>query len=207
MSTVPTQRLTPAEYLARERAAEFKSEFYKGEMFAMAGANNRHVRICVNLIVRLEGLLRDSGCQVFNSDMRVKVSRSIFYTYPDVTIACGPQFEDETQDVLLNPCVIIEVLSKSTERRDRGWKFHNYWNIPSLVDYVLVSQDRPLVEQFVHREDGNWLLRHFEGLDETLGFAAVDCSILLRDIYREIAFGPDDDRPVLVEATNPSSGS
>src|SRR5947199_9772162 len=121
MSSVPTKLLTPAEYLARERAAEFKSEFYKGEMFAMSGANRRHVRICVNLTRRLDERLEGSACEAFTSDMRVKVTATGLYTYPDASIACGgAQFEDAEVDVLLNPKVIFEVLSKSTERRDRG---------------------------------------------------------------------------------------
>src|SRR5262249_14000481 len=140
MSSVPTKLLTPAEYLARERAAAFKSEFYKGEMFAMAGANRRHNLICSAFVAAAVPLLRPHGCNVFGSDMRVRVADTNFYTYPDVSIACGKiEYEDDELDVLLNPCVIVEVLSKSTERRDRGWKFQKYWNIPTLVDYILIS--------------------------------------------------------------------
>jgi Uma2 family endonuclease len=202
MSTAPSRLLTPAEYLARERAAEYKSEYYRGEMFAMSGANSRHVRICVNLVAWLHEKLRNSSCQVFNSDMRVKVTASGLYTYPDASVACGQvQFEDTKQDVLLNPRAIFEVLSKSTERRDRGCKFQNYWNIPSLEEYVLISQNKALVEQFVRKSDGNWSFRHYEGLSDSLQLAAVNCSIPLSELYRDAEFAPEDDEPPTVEST------
>lgn len=194
MSTVPTKLLTPAEYLARERAAEFKSEFYRGEMFAMSGANQRHVRICVNLTGCLNDGLRNSACEVFNSDMRVKVTPSGLYTYPDASIACRDlQFEDAKKDILLNPRVIFEVLSKSAERRDRGWKFDHYCKLPSLIEYVLVSQEQALVEHFIRQPDGNWILERIKDLDASLQLAVAEVSLPLGEIYRGVEFGPEED--------------
>jgi Uma2 family endonuclease len=139
MSTAANKRYTPEEYLALERAAPFKSEYLGGEIFAMAGTSKEHVRIARNLIAALHDQLRNSPCEVFGSDLRVKVSRTGLYTYPDVTIACADlEFEDERVDTLLNPRVIFEILSDSTEAYVRGKKFHHYRQIPSLMEYVLV---------------------------------------------------------------------
>lgn len=194
MSTVPKMLLSPQEYLVRERAAESRCEFYKGEMFAMAGATERHNLIAGNLYAALKTQLRPHGCRAFILDMKVRIPRTGLYTYPDVAVACGDiQYEDEHRDVLLNPRVIVEVLSKSTETRDRGWKFQNYWNIPTLVDYVLVSQDKPLVEQFVRKTDDIWTFRRYHGLEATLELAAVTCPLSLRDIYLDVAFDLEDE--------------
>ncbi|MDX1944267.1 MAG: Uma2 family endonuclease [Pirellulaceae bacterium] len=195
MSTAPLpkrKRVTPVEYLAIERAAEFKSELIDGEMVAMAGGTRRHSRIAVNLVSQLDEHFRGSPREVFNSDMRVKVSSSGLYTYPDVSVACAPiEFEDANEDTLLNPRILIEVLSKSTENRDRGWKFEHYFDLPSVMDYVLVSQDRPFVEHFVRRADGRRMFEFVKGIEETLQLAAVDCSLALKDIYRGVQFGPE----------------
>jgi Uma2 family endonuclease len=196
MSSAPSKLLPPDEYLARERAAGFKSEFYRGEMFAMAGANRRHVRICLNLTSRLDEQLRGTMCEVFNSDMRVKVSPTGLNTYPDISIACGEiQFEGDAEDVLLNPCVIFEVLSQSTEQRDRGWKFDQYTRLHSLVEYVLVSQEKPLVERFLRQPDGNWLLERLTDLQSELRLASAKIELPLHEIYSGIDFGPEEAVP------------
>lgn len=198
MSTVSkTQKLcTPDEYLALERTANHKSEFYKGRIFAMAGANERHNLIAGNLHAFLRSQLRSHGCKPYIADMKVLVPDTGLYTYPDVSVACGEiRFRDERNDILLNPCVLIEVLSKSTETRDRGWKFQNYWNIPSLVDYVLVSQDTPLVEQFIRKTDDIWTFRRYSGLDAFLELNAVACRVPLREIYLDVSFGAEDEQP------------
>jgi Uma2 family endonuclease len=215
MSTAPTpeRRITPEEYLAIERAAKFKSEYFNGRMYplhpdepgdltrdgisAMAGGTRRHNRICVNPTSHLSTAFRGSPCEVFNSDMRVRVASAGLFTYPDLSAACGNiEFSDETEDVLLNPCVLVEVVSRSTEHRDRGWKFHNYFSIGSLVDYLLVSQDKPFVEHFVRRADGTRMFEFVEGLDATLQLAAVDVAIPLREIYLGVEFGPEEgDKP------------
>jgi len=193
MSTASNPFLTPTEYLARERAGEIKSEFYRGEMFAMAGANARHNLICGNLLAGFQPQARSFGCKVFGSDMRVKVADTGLYTYPDLSIACGDvHYEDEQQDVLLNPCVIFEVLSKSTERRDRGWKFDRYCELQSLVDYVLVAQDKSLVEHFIQRPNGNWFLERLKGFDAILKLEAVNCYLSLGQIYLDVEIGPEE---------------
>ncbi len=134
--------LSPQEYLALERQAETKSEYYAGEVFAMAGASRRHVKIMVNTVVSLAAQLKERSCEVFTSDMRVKVSATGLYTYPDVAVVCGkPRFDDDQEDILLNPTVIIEVLSKSTEAYDRGEKFALYRALESMTDYLLIAQD------------------------------------------------------------------
>jgi len=179
--------------LARERVAEFRSEFFAGEMFAMAGANRRHSLICSNLVSQLRPGLRPTGCEVHGSDMRVKVSQTGLYTYPDASVACGQiEFEDETEDVLLNPLVIFEVLSKSTERRDRGWKFVQYRKIPSLREYVLIAQDRPFIERFTRPTGGKFELDEVEGLDALLRLSIAPLTLSLRDIYLDVLFGDEE---------------
>jgi Uma2 family endonuclease len=197
MSGVPKRLLTTAEYLAKERAADVKSEFFAGEMFAMAGTTRRHSLICSNLIATLRPLLRTHGCEVHGSDLRVKVSSTGLYTYPDAIIACGDiQLEDEHQDTLLNPRVIFEVLSKSTERRDRGWMFMQYRRLPSLLDYVLVTQDRPFFERFSRPPGGRFELDEADGLHTTMMLTAVAVALPLRDVYLDVSFG--DENPLSI---------
>ena len=192
MSTVPKKRYTPAEYLARERAAEFRSEFFNGEMFAMAGASRQHCRIGVNLLTRIDEQLRDTPCEVFGSDMRVKVSPTGLHTYPDATIAYGElKFEDQVVDTLLNPQVIFEVLSESTEAYDRGKKFDHYRQVDSLREYVLVSQTEPLIERYVRQSDGSWRLSVFKGLEAVLELEGVACRLRLADVYDRVTFEPE----------------
>ena len=194
MSTVPKRLLTPAEYLAHERAADFKSEFFAGEIFAMAGASRRHSLICSNLVSLLRPKLRPFGCEVHGSDMRIKVSPTGLYTYADASVACGQiQFEDGHEDVLLNPSVIFEVLSKSTERRDRGWKFMQYRKIASLQEYILVAQDRPYVERFARPSGGRFELDEVDGLDKVLQLSVGALQLPLRDIYLDVLLGDQDD--------------
>ncbi|MFO0811548.1 MAG: Uma2 family endonuclease [Gemmataceae bacterium] len=188
MSAVPKRLLTPQEYLAQERQAEFKSEYYRGETFAMAGASEEHSLAKDNLAAEVKRQLR-GRCKVVTSDMRVKVSTTGLYTYPDIVIYCGQaEFEDADIDTLLNPTVIVEVLSTSTAAYDRGEKFAQYRQIPSLQEYVLVAQDKPLVERFVRQADGQWLLSEFRGPDATLEFASVPARVLLAEIYRDVTF-------------------
>ncbi len=191
MSAAPKMRLTPEQYLAIERKAEFKSEFYDGEMFAMAVASMEHNSLKDNLIVQIGSRLWGGRCRTFSSDMRVKVSRTGLYTYPDIVIVCGkPEVEDDVMDTLLNPQVVIEVLSDSTQKYDRGKKFRHYKQIASFREYVLVSQDEPVVEQFVREPDGKWSQATVEGLDGEFAFASVPVRVPLRDIYAGVAF-PD----------------
>ncbi len=176
--------LTPEEYLAIERAAEYKSEYYGGEMFALAGASRRHNLVTLNIGAELRARLRGKPCISFANDMRVKVDRIGKYTYPDVVVACGePRFESSDQDTLLNPVVIVEVLSESTEAYDRGQKFEHYRGIESLREYLLVAQDRYRVEQYLRQDDGRWIFTEISGADSTLVLSSIGCEIPLNEIY------------------------
>jgi Uma2 family endonuclease len=187
MSTAPTRRLTPQEYLAQERLAEFRSEYLRGEVFGMAGASYEHTRIKDNLARKAGNQLENGPCRVLTSDMRVKVDATGLYTYPDIAIVCDePQFEDDKFDTLLNPRAIVEVLSDSTEKYDRGAKFGHYRHVPSLQEYILVAQDRPLVERYVRQPNGSWLLTVFDQPSHVFSFTSIPVQIPLTEIYRDV---------------------
>ena len=189
MSTMPTPRLTPEEYLEIERKAEFKSEYYDGEMFAMSGARRAHNLIAVNVSSGLHVQLRRRSCEVYPSDMRVRVSATGLYTYPDVVVVCGkPQFAEYEMDNLVNPTVLVEVLSPSTEAYDRGRKFEHYRKIESLRQYLLVASDRVSVELFTRQSDGQWLLSSAAGLEEELVLESIECRLRVGDIYEKVEF-------------------
>jgi Uma2 family endonuclease len=188
MSSQHATFLTPEEYLELERRAEFRSEYYKGEMFAMAGAGRRHVLIVTNLVSALSQKLRKRPCEVYSTDMRLRVSPSGLYTYPDVLVACGePQFSDDRQDTLLNPVLIVEVLSDSTQDYDRGRKFEHYRTLPSLVEYLTVTQDRTHVEHW-SRPDNLWQLAEYASLTETIHLASIDTVLPLAEVYDKVDF-------------------
>lgn len=189
MSAVPKRRLTAAEYLAAERRAEFKSEFIDGDIFAMAGASREHNRVKENLVGELFARLKGGPSQTYSSDQRVLVETTGLYTYPDLIILCGPgAYDPADRDTLTNPMALIEVLSPSTERYDRGTKFRSYQQIPNLIEYILVAQDEPVCERYVRQADGSWALVSFVGLTSTLAFTSVPASISLADVYAGVAF-------------------
>jgi Uma2 family endonuclease len=178
--------------LAIERKAEYKSEFFRGEMFAMAGASREHTLVAGNMLTALNNQLSGRDCEVYGNDMRVKVSPTGLYTYPDVSVVCGkPQFEDASVDTLLNPKVIVEVLSESTEGYDRGKKFEHYRNVSSLAEYVLIAQDTPHVEVHTRQSDGRWLMWETNDLAHVARLQSIDCSLKLSDIYARVVPGPD----------------
>jgi len=176
---------TEAEYLARERAAEAKSELVHGEIFAMAGGKPRHNALAWNIgaAIRARLMAGKSPCVGFNSDQRVHVEATGLYTYPDVTISCGPRFHPEHTDTLLNPTVIVEVLSRSTEAYDRGAKFAHYQSSPGFAEYVLVSQNERRIEHYRRIESGQWLLTVLQGDEAVLELPVLGCSIPLGEIY------------------------
>jgi Uma2 family endonuclease len=177
---------TPAEYLARERLAETKSEYRSGEIVAMTGVSRAHNLITGNLFGELRQQLRSRGCETYMSDVRVRVSKTGLYTYPDIAIACEPiQFEDDQVDTLLNPVVVIEVLSPSTEAYDRGEKFTHYRRLDSLQEYLLVSQHTMRVERYVRRGE-QWILTEVSAPDDVLEIGAIGCSIRLGDVYHRV---------------------
>jgi len=187
MSLQPKPRLTPEEYLALERKAEYKSEYLAGEMFAMAGASERHVSIVANVMYLLVGQLKGRPCKAYASDMRVRVSPTGLYTYPDVVVVCGqPQFADEQQDTLLNPTLLVEVLSESTKDYDRGEKFEHYRTLASLSEYVLIAQDKYHIEHFVRQPDNRWLLSETNRLEDTIHLSSIACDLALAEVYDKV---------------------
>lgn len=184
MATNPVTRLTAEEYLRIERAAEFKSEFIDGEMFLMAGASMNHCILQRNLAFELHAALRGSGCQYFGSDLRVRVT-SRMYAYPDISIVCGdPQLADSNLDILVNPSVIIEITSPSTEGFDRGVKWSRYRTIVSLREYILLSQHTARVEQYTRQDSSTWLFR--ENHEGDLRLESIGVAIPLERIYEGV---------------------
>ena len=180
MSTQPQPFLSQEQYLEIERKADRKSEYFAGQMFAMAGSSREHVRISVNCLIALSS--RSKGSEIYSSDMRVLTGVSGLYTYPDVSVACdSPKFEDAHLDTLLNPVLIIEVLSPSTEAYDRGKKFELYRGIVSLRHYLLIAQDRYHVDHFLRQPDDTWLLHSLSGLDDVVHLD--DFTLPLGEVY------------------------
>ena len=193
MSALPEPYLAPEEYLAIERKAAYKSEYSDGEMYAMSGASREHNRITVNLVRVIGNQLRGSSCEPFSADMRVRIPFPRRYVYPDLVVACGEaEFEDDELDVLLNPVLIIEVLSPSTENYDRGTKLGWYRRISSLREYVLVSQDSPHIERFVKRDEG-WVLTDTDGIEAVVRLESIGCQLALADIYDRVVFPASED--------------
>lgn len=177
----------PEEYLELERGSEVRHEYIDGELYEMAGANKPHNRISVNVVRLLDNQLLERDCNIYGSDMRVKITSTGKYTYPDVVAVCGEEiFEDETEDSLLNPMLIVEVLSKSTEAYDRGAKFEYYQTIKSFREYVLITQEPFRVEQFVRKEKNVWTYFEFRKSDDTVKLNSIDCELVLKDIYHKI---------------------
>jgi Uma2 family endonuclease len=198
MSAIPKVYLTPGEYLTFERQSDVKHEYFRGEVFAMSGASQKHVTIFMNMSHLLVGQLKGRSCRTFGADMRVKVSPTGLFTYPDLVVVCGrPRFEDKELDTLLNPTVIIEILSKSTEAYDRGEKFAQYRTLDTLTDYLLVSQDKPRIERYVRQADGGWLLTESSGLDAVMPIASIQCQLPLAEVYDRVEFDEAQPAPKL----------
>jgi Uma2 family endonuclease len=192
MSSVPKTLLTPEEYLHKDRQADFKSEFFRGEMFAMAGASAKHNLIVSNAIVTLGSQLKNRPCRVYPSDLRLQIQATGLFTYPDLSIVCGePQFEYDQGDVLINPDVIVEVLSESTEAYDRGKKFEHYRQIPSLKQYVLIAQDRHSVEVFTRTGTDEWTLRAEQSASASVDLTSIECSLPLSEVYDKVELEAD----------------
>ena len=188
MASNPRSELTEEQYLAIERTSEVRSEFLDGEMFAMSDGTMNHARLQTNILVEVSIGLRGSPCEAFGPDFRIKVSSRI-YTYPDVSVVCGEPLV-AGDDNLLNPVVIFEVLSPSTEKHDRGLKFQHYRTIDSLKDYILVHQDQVRIEQYTHRLDHTWTLRDYQVQEEHLEIDSISVSIPLDRIYERIKVTP-----------------
>ena len=187
MSVHPRPRLSPEEYLTIERQSEYRSEYFDGEIIATTGSSRKHNLIVANLTRDLTQQLKGKPCELYPNDMRVQVPSSRLYTYPDVVIVCGePQFEDEYVDTLLNPTLIIEALSESTESYDRGKKFGYYRTVATLSEYLLIAQDEYKVEQYVKQVDGRWLFSEASSLDATVELGSIQCLLALKEVYDRV---------------------
>ena len=187
MSSLAAETLfTPEEYIASERKAMVKSEYLKGQIIAMSGASLAHTRITLDIATELNIQLRGGDCEVITNDMRVKTGPKGAYFYPDVVAFCGdPQFEDNVFDTLLNPILVIEVLSSSTEVYDKGEKFSHYQELASLREYILVSQDRVRVEQYRLLKT-QWVETEYQRYEDVLPLVSIGCELPLQDIYRRV---------------------
>jgi Uma2 family endonuclease len=200
MSAHSQPRLTPEQYLELERAAQdVRGEYYNGRMYAILGGTHPHAVVIGNLASELGNALQKGPCVVTTSDMRVRVIKTGLYTYPDIVVVCDPpQYGDGRHDTVLNPTLIVEVLSPSTEAYDRGFKFAHYRALDSLQEYALVSQSEPRVEIFRRQSSGDWLLSEAAGMEAVCRFDSVNCSIAVKDVYDKVTLGGEaaiSDRP------------
>jgi Uma2 family endonuclease len=187
---VDDRTVTFAEYLAQERASPTKHEFVNGHVYAMAGATVEHDTICSNVIEELRNQLRDRPCRVFTPDMRVRVRQTGTSTYPDVSVVCGKVERDADDDcAIINPIVLVEVLSPSSESYDRREKFAHYRHLPSLQEYVLIAQDERRVECYRRNDDGSWTMREARG-EGAVELASIGCRLELDEVYRKVFEGP-----------------
>ena len=183
--------LTAAEYLAIERIANYRSEYFRGEMFAMAGGSARHSRIKTNILSQLNVRLKGQPCTTYDSDLRIKCPTGL-YTYPDASVICGTlEFDDKQNDTVLNPTLLVEVLSNSTEAYDRGKKFDNYRTIPSLREFVLVSQNEPMVHRFQRNDDESWTMSTISSFDQSATLRSIGVELPLAEIYERVDFTDD----------------
>ncbi|WKJ90761.1 Uma2 family endonuclease [Methylomonas montana] len=187
MSAVLQQtHYTAEEYLSLERSASIKSEFHDGQIYAMTGASRAHNLITINIARELSQQLKQRPCEAYINDMRVKAAKARSYHYPDIAVVCGtPEFEDAQMDTLLNPTLLIEVLSPSTEAYDRGGKFSHYRKIASLREYLLVTQDQAGIERYL-RQGEVWILSEAQGLDASVSLESIDCQLSLREVYDKV---------------------
>ena len=190
--------LSPEEYITLERKAiptydTVRSEYVKGKIVAMSGASRAHNLISGNFFGELRNRLKDSGCEVYANEMRVSTPSTSSYFYPDVVVVCDePRFEDDVFDILLNPIVLVEVLSLSTEAYDRGEKFSHYRQLESLKEYILVSQDRVNVERYLRIQD-EWRYTYYQDLNDVLPISSIQCELPLLEIYERVTF-PEEER-------------
>lgn len=183
------EHISPLEYFKGEETAEYKSEYYHGEIFAMSGASFNHNVISMNITSNLHGKLRDSSCFVFAGDMKIQIEEDDYYTYPDISIVCGDiEFAQNRDDIIKNPLVIIEILSKSTRSYDRGDKFSAYRGIRALQDYILIDQYTRHVEYFFKNDAGRWELEELRNNDEILNIRSVGIELPLESIYDRVRF-------------------
>ena len=198
MSALSQPRYTPEQYLEMDRKAEGRSEYVAGEIMAMAGASREHNRITINIGTSLLTQTRGGSCEPFTTDLRVKGRTTGAFLFPDVVVGCDPlEFADDSVDILLNPVVIMEVLSPTTENDDRSWKFAHYRQLATLTDYVMLSHYQPLVEHYTRQTGSQWVLTELRGLEAVLRLPSIGCEMPLADIYERVEFAPDPVMPAL----------
>jgi Uma2 family endonuclease len=192
MSTQPKTFMTEAEYLDLDRRSEVHNEYLHGEVFEMAAVSRWHALIETNVISHLHLQLEDGPCEVY-TDLRLRVAPAPLYTYPDVMVVCADaRFADDQKDTLLNPMLIVEILSPSTQDYDRGGKFEHYRRLPSLVEYLIVEQDAPRVELRARQSEFLWLFTAIEGLDQIVQLASIACALPLAKVYNKITWPPQE---------------
>ncbi|WP_129633776.1 Uma2 family endonuclease [Candidatus Oscillochloris fontis] len=193
MTAQSTAYLSENEYLEREHISTIKHEYYAGEIFAMSGASEAHNLIASNVNASIYAQTRGRGCRIYPSDMRIKVIKTGLYTYPDITVVCGqPEFaEAKKRDTLLNPTVIIEILSPSTERYDRGLKFQHYRTIESLKEYILIAQNTYHIERYIRHDPQMWILSEAIGIEATIRLESIQCGLALADVYELVELAPE----------------
>lgn len=192
MSALSKPHHTPEQYLEMDRKADHRSEYVSGEILAMARASREHNRITINIGSALITQTRGGSCEPFTTDLRVKGRTTSAFLFPDVVVGCGTlKFEDASLDILLNPVVLMEVLSPTTESNDRGWKFAHYRQMATLTDYVMLSQYQPLVEHYTRNSDNQWVLTELRGLSSVLRLPSIGCELPLAVIYERVEFAPD----------------
>lgn len=180
---------TPDEYLAVETQADYKSEYYQGQIYALAGGTIRHSQIAINVIIGLSNALADKPCQVFNSDLRLNVQPNGLYTYPDVIVICGKvELLPGRQDTVTNPILIVEVLSEFTRDYDMTFKFELYRALPTLAHYVLVDSDKAFVHYFRKLGDGQWLMQEWTHLTDVIDLSPLEVQLTLSQFYRSVEF-------------------
>jgi Uma2 family endonuclease len=196
LAKLKTVRLmSPEEYLEFERSSDIRHEYLDGHLYAMAGESLSHSQVCINLSGELRNALKGTPCQVLSPNMKVRTSNASLFSYPDATVVCGdPLFHDSKTDVLINPKVIFEVLSPSTEKYDRTTKFMRFrMGNETLSDYILVSQDKPFVEHFTRQADGDWRYRSYNALTDSLEIGSVGVELSLAEVYERVEFEPLDE--------------
>lgn len=187
MPAIQKTLMSESEYLEEERKALTKSEYYKGEVFAMSGASKNHNRIVASIIITIGQFLKSKSCHIYPSDLRVHNLENGLYTYPDVTIVCGKEeYQDEEFDTLLNPTIIVEVLSPKTEEYDRGTKFKLYRSIPSLKNYVMISSTDFSAEVYTRMENNEWNLNMTKEKEGIIHISAIDFDLSLNDVYAQV---------------------
>jgi Uma2 family endonuclease len=197
MASQPKTTYTPEMYLEMDRRSDLKNEYFNGEIFAMTGASREHNLITFNISVLLGPQLKGRQCEAYANDMRVKVSSSRLYTYPDIVVVCPvPIFDGKDTDTLTNPTVIIEVLSKSTEAYDRGEKSVHYRRLDSLSEYLLVSQDKSHIEHFVRQPNNRWLLSEADGLEAVINLTSINCQLAMAEVYDKVELEAPNKEPL-----------